>query len=141
MSFTRENRYTALTTQSQALADALAEVERLKEDAMTYKRMHCACVFDGDNNTEQCKLHAAWCDTLHEQGDMRRERDTLRTRLAKAEAELAAIHAQPVVGFLEYARKKPTLRDLVFTKSSHKDLMSAGWISNPLITKPTKDAP
>ena len=65
------------------------EVEQLKEDAITYKRMHCACVFDGDTNTEQCKLHNAWCDTLHEQADYRRERDQLRAELADAQADAA----------------------------------------------------
>jgi hypothetical protein len=46
-------------------------------------KSHCACKFDGDTNTEQCKLHGAWCDTLHEQADYRRERD-LAIQLGKS---------------------------------------------------------
>jgi hypothetical protein len=65
----------AITQQAEALAQALAEVERLKLTT-------CACRSDGGVNTEQCEVHAAWKDTLHEQGDYRRERDQLRAQLS-----------------------------------------------------------
>lgn len=39
---------------------------------------------------------------------------------------------QPVAWF-EYARKKPTLKRLVFDRTSRSQLRVAGWVSEPLV--------
>lgn len=39
---------------------------------------------------------------------------------------------EPVAWF-EYARKKPTLKRLVFDRTSRSQLRVAGWVSEPLI--------
>ena len=41
----------------------------------------CACVFQGDKRVEQCELHAAWEETLHDQA---KELKHLRAAVAKA---------------------------------------------------------
>ena len=43
--------------------------------------LSCACVFQGDECVEQCKLHAAWEETLHDQAE---ELKHLRAAVAKA---------------------------------------------------------
>ena len=45
-------------------------------------------------------------------------------------------HSGEPVAWLEYARKKPSSRRLVFTRSSRKDLRSAGWVAEPLYAAP-----
>lgn len=48
----------------------------------------------------------------------------------------APAHSGEPVAWLEYARKKPSSRRLVFTRSSRKDLRSAGWVAEPLYAAP-----
>ena len=40
------------------------------------------------------------------------------------------------VAWYEYARKKPSLRRLVFERTSRKDLRTAGWVAEPLYATP-----
>ena len=73
--------------------------------------------------------------------------DTSYTSFTKDEAHaqkhdncIAIYTAQPApqqevqepAAWLEYARKKPALRRLVFTKTPDKELRVAGWVAEPL---------
>jgi hypothetical protein len=69
------------------------QVEALTAELSNLKKATCNCRFDGDVNTEQCTLHAAWRDTLHEQADYRRERDNLINLLENSwEGWFPAVH-------------------------------------------------
>ena len=46
-----------------------------------------------------------------------------------------AVAGEPVAWY-EYARKKPSLRRLVFERTSRKDLRTAGWVAEPLYATP-----
>lgn len=76
-----------------ALRDLADQVEALTAELSNLKKATCNCRFDGDVNTEQCTLHAAWRDTLHEQADYRRERDNLINLLENSwEGWFPAVH-------------------------------------------------
>ena len=45
------------------------------------------------------------------------------------------------VAWYEYARKKPSLRRLVFERTSRKDLRTAGWVAEPLYATPQPTQP
>ncbi len=49
--------------------------------------------------------------------------------------------AQKPIAWLEYARKKPSLRRLVFTKTSDKELRAKGWLAEPLSTPAPQPSP
>lgn len=46
-----------------------------------------------------------------------------------------AVAGEPTAWY-EYARKKPSLRRLVFERTSRKDLRTAGWVAEPLYATP-----
>ena len=51
-----------------------------------------------------------------------------------------AVAGEPVAWY-EYARKKPSLRRLVFERTSRKDLRTAGWVAEPLYATPQPTQP
>ena len=99
------------------MGEVLSLVDTLKErvNALEAERKtHCACIFEGDVNTEQCKLHGAWCDTLHEQADYRRERDEYRL----AADTMAASHKVERDALAKDAERYLWLRDMNSDSSS-----------------------
>jgi hypothetical protein len=104
----REALKTALAAQSQALEDALAEVERLKDAFTSYKLSHCACEFaEDDTPVKVCEIHSALrtrCEAL--------EKDAARLDLIAIHGTFGVDSVTGEVGGNGQTRKAATRKNI-----------------------------